>query len=97
MDVPQALCAELRNTNFTLLNTMSNLGGNWPAIVALWLVSLLTIKERIGDQGELLGLQLLEKYILVHAYYFPFCYEPKYNDANVLNFFFYILKIFRVV
>ncbi|GLH02093.1 Acetyl-coenzyme A transporter 1 [Gryllus bimaculatus] len=32
-------------TYMTLLNTLSNLGGNWPATLALWLVDSLTYKE----------------------------------------------------
>nr|XP_005987354.1 PREDICTED: acetyl-coenzyme A transporter 1 isoform X2 [Latimeria chalumnae] len=39
-------------TYMTLLNTVSNLGGNWPATVALWLVDPLTVKECIGAQGQ---------------------------------------------
>ncbi|XP_003218269.1 acetyl-coenzyme A transporter 1 [Anolis carolinensis] len=39
-------------TYMTLLNTVSNLGGNWPATVALWLVDPLTAKECIGVQGH---------------------------------------------
>ncbi|KRT82887.1 hypothetical protein AMK59_4132 [Oryctes borbonicus] len=35
-------------TYMTLLNTLSNLGGNWPATVALWLVDPLTWKECAG-------------------------------------------------
>ncbi|KAK9744731.1 Acetyl-coenzyme A transporter 1 [Popillia japonica] len=35
-------------TYMTLLNTLSNLGGNWPATVALWLVDPLTWKECVG-------------------------------------------------
>uniref|UniRef100_A0A8D0HDV1 Acetyl-coenzyme A transporter 1 n=1 Tax=Sphenodon punctatus TaxID=8508 RepID=A0A8D0HDV1_SPHPU len=39
-------------TYMTLLNTVSNLGGNWPATVALWLVDPLTTKECIGAPGQ---------------------------------------------
>ncbi|XP_060098354.1 acetyl-coenzyme A transporter 1 [Heteronotia binoei] len=39
-------------TYMTLLNTVSNLGGNWPATVALWLVDPLTVKECVGIQGH---------------------------------------------
>ncbi|XP_066478430.1 acetyl-coenzyme A transporter 1 [Tiliqua scincoides] len=42
-------------TYMTLLNTVSNLGGNWPATVALWLVDPLTRKECIGAQGQSCG------------------------------------------
>uniref|UniRef100_A0A8C3QHY5 Acetyl-coenzyme A transporter 1 n=1 Tax=Cyanoderma ruficeps TaxID=181631 RepID=A0A8C3QHY5_9PASS len=39
-------------TYMTLLNTVSNLGGNWPSTVALWLVDPLTVKECQGAQGH---------------------------------------------
>ncbi|XP_053246316.1 acetyl-coenzyme A transporter 1 [Podarcis raffonei] len=42
-------------TYMTLLNTVSNLGGNWPATVALWLVDPLTVKECVGAQGHNCG------------------------------------------
>ncbi|CAM5138423.1 unnamed protein product [Eretmochelys imbricata] len=42
-------------TYMTLLNTVSNLGGNWPATVALWLVDPLTVKECIGAQEQSCG------------------------------------------
>lgn len=42
-------------TYMTLLNTVSNLGGNWPATVALWLVDPLTVKKCIGVQGHSCG------------------------------------------
>lgn len=32
----------------TLLNTLTNLGGNWPATLALWWVDFLTTKECQG-------------------------------------------------
>lgn len=35
-------------TYMTLLNTISNLAGNWPATLALWLVDPLTVKKCIG-------------------------------------------------
>ncbi|XP_067851442.1 acetyl-coenzyme A transporter 1 [Heptranchias perlo] len=35
-------------TYMTLLNTVSNLAGNWPATLALWLVDPLTVKKCIG-------------------------------------------------
>lgn len=35
-------------TYMTLLNTVTNLGGNWPSTVALWLVDPLTSKECRG-------------------------------------------------
>ncbi|XP_069069402.1 acetyl-coenzyme A transporter 1 [Pleurodeles waltl] len=42
-------------TYMTLLNTVSNLGGNWPATVALWLVDPLTVKECIGAENQACG------------------------------------------
>ncbi len=35
-------------TYMTLLNTLSNLGGNWPATLALWVVDSITLKECAG-------------------------------------------------
>ena len=35
-------------TYMTMLNTLTNLGGNWPATVALWLVDAVTVKECQG-------------------------------------------------
>ncbi|XP_074859989.1 acetyl-coenzyme A transporter 1 isoform X2 [Carettochelys insculpta] len=42
-------------TYMTLLNTVSNLGGNWPATVALWLVDPLTVKECVGAEDQNCG------------------------------------------
>nr|XP_006123539.1 acetyl-coenzyme A transporter 1 [Pelodiscus sinensis] len=42
-------------TYMTLLNTVSNLGGNWPATVALWLVDPLTVKECVGAEEQNCG------------------------------------------
>ncbi|XP_062438828.1 acetyl-coenzyme A transporter 1 [Rhea pennata] len=42
-------------TYMTLLNTVSNLGGNWPSTVALWLVDPLTVKECVGAQEQTCG------------------------------------------
>ncbi|XP_055845025.1 acetyl-coenzyme A transporter 1 [Episyrphus balteatus] len=39
-------------TYMTLLNTVCNLGGNWPNTVVLWLVDVLTWKECIGGDRE---------------------------------------------
>lgn len=36
-------------TYMTLLNTLCNLGGNWPSTLALWLVDPLSKKECLGD------------------------------------------------
>ncbi|XP_076197603.1 acetyl-coenzyme A transporter 1 isoform X2 [Aptenodytes patagonicus] len=42
-------------TYMTLLNTVSNLGGNWPSTVALWLVDPLTVKGCAGAQEQTCG------------------------------------------
>lgn len=42
-------------TYMTLLNTVTNLGGNWPSTVALWLVDPLTSKECEGAAGQSCG------------------------------------------
>lgn len=42
-------------TYMTLLNTVSNLGGNWPSTVALWLVDPLTVKECVGASDQNCG------------------------------------------
>lgn len=40
-------------TYMTLLNTVTNLGGNWPATLALWCVDAITLKECSGlAQGQ---------------------------------------------
>ncbi|KAM9317886.1 acetyl-coenzyme A transporter 1 [Pholidichthys leucotaenia] len=39
-------------TYMTLLNTVTNLGGNWPSTMALWLVDPLTSKECQGAAGQ---------------------------------------------
>lgn len=39
-------------TYMTLLNTVTNLGGNWPSTVALWLVDPLTSKVCQGSEGQ---------------------------------------------
>ncbi|XP_069115079.1 acetyl-coenzyme A transporter 1-like [Argopecten irradians] len=38
-------------TYMTLLNTLANLGGNWPGTVALWMIDSLTWKECQGGPG----------------------------------------------
>ncbi|KAJ8357825.1 hypothetical protein SKAU_G00206190 [Synaphobranchus kaupii] len=38
-------------TYMTLLNTVTNLGGNWPSTLALWLVDPLTTQECQGPSG----------------------------------------------
>lgn len=40
-------------TYMTLLNTVTNLGGNWPATLALWFVDNLTFKECIGGNSTI--------------------------------------------
>lgn len=42
-------------TYMTLLNTVTNLGGNWPSTVALWMVDPLTYKECQGAPGQSCG------------------------------------------
>ncbi|KAI9518142.1 hypothetical protein NQZ68_042040 [Dissostichus eleginoides] len=42
-------------TYMTLLNTVTNLGGNWPSTVALWMVDPLTSKECQGAAGQSCG------------------------------------------
>ncbi|KAK7152302.1 hypothetical protein R3I94_008587 [Phoxinus phoxinus] len=42
-------------TYMTLLNTLTNLGGNWPSTLALWLVDPLTFKECQGAPGQTCG------------------------------------------
>uniref|UniRef100_A0A3B5AN10 Acetyl-coenzyme A transporter 1 n=2 Tax=Stegastes partitus TaxID=144197 RepID=A0A3B5AN10_9TELE len=42
-------------TYMTLLNTVTNLGGNWPSTVALWMVDPLTSKECQGAAGQTCG------------------------------------------
>ncbi|XP_050414537.1 acetyl-coenzyme A transporter 1 [Patella vulgata] len=39
-------------TYMTLLNTVANLGGNWPATLMLWLVDLITWKSCDGGVGD---------------------------------------------
>lgn len=42
-------------TYMTLLNTVTNLGGNWPSTVALWMVDPLTSKQCQGAVGQSCG------------------------------------------
>ncbi|XP_017570912.1 acetyl-coenzyme A transporter 1 [Pygocentrus nattereri] len=42
-------------TYMTLLNTVTNLGGNWPSTLALWLVDPLTSKECRGAPSQTCG------------------------------------------
>lgn len=42
-------------TYMTLLNTVTNLGGNWPSTLALWMVDPLTSKECQGAAGQNCG------------------------------------------
>lgn len=39
-------------TYMTLLNTLCNLGGNWPATVVLWLVEMLTWQKCVGGNSS---------------------------------------------
>ena len=38
-------------TYMTLLNTISNLGGNWPQTMSLWFVDHLSMSGCLGDDG----------------------------------------------
>lgn len=42
-------------TYMTMLNTVTNLGGNWPSTLALWMVDPLTSKECQGAVGQSCG------------------------------------------
>ncbi|KAM9853626.1 acetyl-coenzyme A transporter 1 isoform 1-T2 [Aulostomus maculatus] len=44
-------------TYMTLLNTVTNLGGNWPSTVALWMVDFLTWRKCQGAAGQSCGSQ----------------------------------------
>lgn len=59
-------------TYMTLLNTVSNLGGNWPATVALWLVDPLTVKKCIGVQGHSCASSVAAEVGLVQEKFFYF-------------------------
>lgn len=39
-------------TYMTLLNTVTNLGGNWPATLSLWMVDPLTWKQCTGITNQ---------------------------------------------
>lgn len=39
-------------TYMTLLNTVANLGGNWPPTLALWLVEELSWTQCVGLPGD---------------------------------------------
>lgn len=41
-------------TYMTLLNTLCNLGGNWPQTLSLWLIDSLTWRDCVGDSHLLL-------------------------------------------
>ncbi|XP_071841441.1 acetyl-coenzyme A transporter 1-like isoform X2 [Apostichopus japonicus] len=43
---------KMGGTYMTLLNTVTNLGGNWPSTVALWFVDGLSWKSCQGGEGE---------------------------------------------
>lgn len=51
----------LGGTYMTLLNTICNLGGNWPTTVALWLVDPLTTKVCANNPDNDCGTIVLEK------------------------------------
>lgn len=44
---------QVGGTYMTLLNTLTNLGGNWPATLFLWLVDPLTSKWCVGGTEAL--------------------------------------------
>lgn len=47
-------------TYMTLLNTLTNLGGNWPATLALWWVDFLTVKKCEVSAGSVNATMALE-------------------------------------
>jgi len=57
-------------TYMTLLNTICNLGGNWPSTVALWLVDPLTTKVCEKDSENDCSSAELEKvtFLLIDTY-----------------------------
>lgn len=59
-------------TYMTLLNTVANLGGNWPVTLALWFVDPLTSRECVGakDLGENLCRNSTEKEVDVWIFFF---------------------------
>lgn len=56
-------------TYMTLLNTICNLGGNWPTTVALSLVDPLTTKICDGNESNDCSTSVLEK-VRIRATYF---------------------------
>lgn len=48
----------LGGTYMTLLNTLANLGGNWPSTLALWLVDSLTFKSCTSLQNNICSSEL---------------------------------------
>jgi MFS transporter, PAT family, solute carrier family 33 (acetyl-CoA transportor), member 1 len=47
---------KIGGTYMTLLNTLCNLGGNWPTTLVLWLVDVLTWRECSNPGPEVLGM-----------------------------------------
>ena len=50
-------------TYMTLLNTLTNLGGNWPATLALWAVDAVTVKQVLL---KVLGLDMCYNFDLLN-------------------------------
>uniref|UniRef100_A0A672UG72 Solute carrier family 33 member 1 n=1 Tax=Strigops habroptila TaxID=2489341 RepID=A0A672UG72_STRHB len=61
LSMPKVSDPLIGGTYMTLLNTVSNLGGNWPSTVALWLVDPLTVKECAGAQEQTCGTTVAEE------------------------------------
>lgn len=47
-------------TYMTLLNTLANLGGNWPQTLALWLIDPLTFKDCVHSKKNMFFLDTLD-------------------------------------
>jgi len=90
-------------TYMTLLNTLCNLGGNWPATAALWFVDTLTFRQCSTDytndcstitEREVCLIKFISLYfssILVLSFY----YNPLYIYIFIY-FISYIIKIRQV-
>lgn len=57
-------------TYMTFLNTLSNLGGNWPATTALWFVDALTIRKCSNNPSNDCGDDLQREVIVFQSSYF---------------------------
>lgn len=58
-------------TYMTLLNTLSNLGANWPATAALWFVDPLTLRQCSTDASNDCS-TLAEKQVFFIFFFFQF-------------------------